>query len=71
MKPLNVSVIDIKYRRPGLVKVYFSAEYSDFKLKSVMIYDTLTKKFVSHTKEVELLAAICVALQKPRNIRAH
>ena len=67
MKPLNVDVTDIKYRRPGLVKVEFAAEYDKFIRHGTMVYNTLTQKFVTHTSEVDLLAAICLSLQQPRN----
>ena len=70
MKPLNVDVMDIKYRRPGLVKVEFVAEYEEFFRSGTVVYDSLAKSFITHTTDVELLAAICVSLQQPRNRKA-
>jgi hypothetical protein len=67
MKPLSVDIVDIKYRRPGLVKIEFIAEYPNFNSRGTMVYDTLSKNFVTHTGEVELLAAICKSLQQPRS----
>ena len=70
MKPLNVEVEDIKYRRPGLVKVEFMAEYPDAIRRGTLVYNTIDKQFVTHTDDVELLAAICVSLQQPRTRKA-
>lgn len=70
MKPLNLEVTDIKYRRPGLAKVEFVAEYPDFVRRGTMVYDTVKQHFITHTYEVELLAAICISLQQPRNRKA-
>jgi hypothetical protein len=69
MKPSNVEVLDIKYRRPGLNKVEFQAEYPGYYRRGTVVYDTKTKTFVTHNKDVELLAAICTDLytQKYRN----
>ena len=66
MAPLHVEVTDIKYRRPGLSKVEFFATYKNFCRRGTVVYDTVNKKFVTHTRDVELLAAVCTSLQRPR-----
>ena len=66
MVPLHVEVTDIKYRRPGLNKIEFFATYKNFCRRGTVIYDTVNKKFVTHTKDIDLLAAVCVSLQRPR-----
>jgi hypothetical protein len=66
MAPLHIEVTDIKYRRPGLSKVEFFATYEGFTRRGTVVYDTVNKQFVTHTKDVELLAAVCVSLQRPR-----
>ena len=64
MKPLNVEIIDIKFRRPGLTKISFIAAYRDYVRRGVVVYDTNTKKFVTHNRDIEVLAALCVGLQR-------
>lgn len=66
MAPLHVEVTDIKYRRPGLNKVEFLATYPGFSRRGTVVYDTVNKKFITHRKDIELLAAVCVSLQRPR-----
>jgi hypothetical protein len=65
MNILHAEVTDIRYRRPGLTKLSFTAEYPGYTRRGVVIYDTVKQKFVTHTKNINLLAAICVALQRP------
>lgn len=65
MKPLHVEVTDIKYRRPGLTKISFVATYSDYTRRGVVVYDTVAHQFITHTRDIEVLAAICIALQRP------
>jgi hypothetical protein len=67
MDPLHVEVTDIRYRRPGLTKVSFIATYPDYTRRGEVVYDTIKKIFVTHTKDIALLAAICVDLQRPRS----
>lgn len=70
MKPLNVEVVDIKYRRPGLSKVDFVAQYPEFIRRGTIVYDNVNQVFLTHNRAIELLAAVCACLQKPRTKRA-
>ena len=70
MKPLNVDLIDIKYRRPGLTKIDFLATYNGYYRRGTVVYNTVSKQFVTHTKSVDLLAAVCASLQQPNYKRA-
>lgn len=64
MKPISVTVTDLLYRRPGLNKINFIAEYKQFKRRGTVVYDTINGKFLSHTSDIELLAEICRSLSK-------
>jgi hypothetical protein len=66
MKPLIVEVIDIKYRRPGLNKLQFEAVYPQYRRRGTVVYDINTQHFLTHTSDIELLAALCTSLQRPR-----
>jgi len=66
MKPLYAEVIDIKYRRPGLNKVEFLAEYPGYFRRGTIVYDIGKQHFLTHTKDVDLLVAVCTSLQQPR-----
>ena len=66
MKPTNVEILDLLFRRPGLNKIVFSAEYGDYTRRGTVVYDTLNKKFLTHTGDIVLLAEICLSLRKPR-----
>jgi len=65
MKPFNVSILDIKYRRPGINMVKFHAVYPEYVRRGTVFYDTQAQHFLTHTKDIELLAAICTSLQQP------
>ncbi len=65
MKPYSVSIDGLLYRRPGLNKIKFTADYGLYKRRGAVVYDTINRKFLSHTSDIELLAAICVALSTP------
>ena len=67
MVPLRVEVTDLKYRRPGLTKIEFFATYVQFSRRGAVVYDTINKKFVTHTRDIDLLSAVCVSLQRPRH----
>jgi hypothetical protein len=69
MNPLRVKVEDIKYRRPGLTKIDFVAEYSGYTRRGTVVYDTTKQQFITHTKDIGLLAAICIDLQTPSRRR--
>jgi hypothetical protein len=62
MKPISVIITGLMYRRPGLNKVSFSADYGKFKRRGTVVYDTVNGKFLSHTYDIELLAQICALL---------
>jgi hypothetical protein len=62
MKPLSVLITGLMYRRPGLNKIGFIADYGKFKRRGTIVYDAVNSKFLSHTYDIELLAQICVML---------
>ncbi len=68
MKPLSVSIDGLLYRRPGLNKIKFTADYELFKRRGTIVFDTINQKFLSHNADIELLAAVCVALSTPNKI---
>lgn len=70
MKPLNVEVVDIRYRRPGLNKVDFIATYPDYIRRGTVVFDTVKQHFLTHTSSIELLAEVCLSLQRPRYNKA-
>jgi len=70
MKPLNLEITDVLFRRPGLNKVSFLATYQGYFRRGTVTYDTVNKQFVTHTKDVELLAHLCNQLQRPRHSKA-
>jgi len=70
MKPLSVEITDIKYKRPGLTKVEFSAAYPMYIRRGTIVYDTKAQHFLTHTRDIELLRAVCVGLQNPHQNQA-
>lgn len=66
MKLYNVDILQVRFRRPGLSKIDFVARYDGYFRRGTVVYDTISQKFLSHTKDVDLLAGICTNLQKPR-----
>ena len=70
MRLLNVDITDIKYRRPGLNRIEFEATYTNCRRTGVVVYDTVSQKFLTHTRDVELLAALCTSLQRPYTNKA-
>ena len=70
MRLVKVDITDIKYRRPGLNRIEFEATYTHCRRKGVVVYDTLSKQFLTHTREVDLLAALCISLQRPYTKKA-
>lgn len=65
MVPLHTEIVGIKYRRPGLTKIDFIAEYNGYTRRGTVIYDTVNKKFISHSGDINLLASVCTSLQAP------
>lgn len=71
MKPLYINILNVEYRRPGKSKVSFLASYGDYFRRGVVLYDTVAQRFLSHNKDLDLLAAVCEGLQKPRYSKAY
>lgn len=65
MKPLYIEIIGIEYRRPGLNRINFFAEYPGYQRRGTIVYDTRNQHFLTHTKDINLLAAVCISLQQP------
>jgi len=66
MKLINVDVLKIRYRRPGLSKIDFLAQYEGYLRRGTLVYDTVDQKFITHTKDIVLLSEICTSLQRPK-----
>jgi len=66
MKPYNVEVLNIRYQRPGINKLDFTAQYDGYTRRGTVIYDTIAKQFMSHNSDIDLLAGLCINLQQPR-----
>jgi len=64
MDILNVSIDKLQYRRPGLSKISFTVSYRHYKRRGTVIYDTVNKKFLSHTSDLKLLAVVCASLSR-------
>lgn len=65
MKPTSVDILNIRYRRPGITMIDFLADYGDFLRRGTVTYDTINQIFLSHNRSVDLLASLCLSLQKP------
>jgi hypothetical protein len=70
MKPLNVEIIDSWYRRPGLSKVKFIADYGIYMRRGTVVFDTNKQHFLTHRSDIDLVYAVCVALREPKNNKA-
>ncbi len=66
MKLLHIEVTDIEYRRPGLNRVKFFAVYPGYQRRGTIVYNTQNQHFLTHTKDIDLLVAVCTSLQQPR-----
>lgn len=66
VKLKSVSVDELLFRRPGITKIVFTADYGSIKRRGVVQYDTIDKKFLTHNDAIELLANICLELGEPR-----
>ena len=67
MKPLNVDIMYVEYHRPGKSKIGFLAFYEGYLRRGAVLYDTVKQHFLSHTRDIQLLAAVCEGLQKPKH----
>jgi hypothetical protein len=65
MKPINLDVVDIRYRRPGLNKFDFVATYPEYYRRGTVVYDTIKQQFLTHNGDLELLLELCLSLQRP------
>lgn len=61
----SVKILNITYRRPGISQLRFIADYGPVKRRGTIRFDTLEGKFVSHNKDINLLALICTELRNP------
>ena len=58
----NVKVVDVTYNRNGLTKIHFVATYPSYRRRGIIVYNTISDLFCSHTNEIRLLADVCDAL---------
>jgi hypothetical protein len=65
MKLKSVEINDLLFRRPGITKIMFTADYGTVKRRGAVIYDTVAMKFLTNTSEIVLLAELGLALRKP------
>jgi len=63
MAPRELKVISLSYRRPGLNHIKFIADYGSYKRRGILIYDTVSGKFLSHTSDIKLILMVCQYLQ--------
>jgi hypothetical protein len=68
MKLESIKIDDIQFRRPGITKIFFTANYGKHQRRGEIQYDTVTKQFLSHTSEIKLLSMICALLQEPTKV---
>lgn len=65
---LSVTIDDLQYKRPGLNKILFTAYYHNYARRGTIVYDSVGKKFMSHNKDIDLLAAVCKGLSQSANL---
>lgn len=64
MKLISVVITDVMFRRPGLNKICFIADYGVVRRRGTVVYDIINGKFLTHTSDIELLAALCISISK-------
>lgn len=65
MKLKSVVINDLQFRRPGITKIFFTADYGPMVRRGEIKYDTREKKFLTHLSDIELLSAVCYLLREP------
>lgn len=60
---LSLEVTDVSYTTPGHTMVCFRARYPMYTRRGKIAYNVGRKVFMSHNKEVRLLADACVKLR--------
>lgn len=68
MKLKSITIDDLQFRRPGITKIFFTADYGSIRRRGEIVYDTRTKKFLTHTSEIKLLSEVCVLLREPPKV---
>ena len=68
MKLKNAIVKDILFRRPGINKIEFIADYGDYKRRGVIHYDTTKKCFITHANDLELIASLMLYLRSGKSV---
>jgi hypothetical protein len=69
MKPISITIDDLQFRRPGITKIFYTADYGSIKRRGEITYDTRTKKFLSNTSEIQLLSDVCLMLREPSKVK--
>ena len=64
----SVTIEDLQFRRPGLTKISYLVDYGGVKRRGEIIYDTVSKKFLTNVSEIKLLAAVCSLLATPKKV---
>lgn len=67
MKPLNIEIIDIKYRRPNLCNILFVASYNGYWRRGSITYDNKNMIFMSHNKDIDLLTSVITNIRMRHN----
>lgn len=65
MEIKSVSIDNLLFRRPGITKILYTADYGTVKRRGVIMYDVVAKKFLTNTSEIKLLSAVCLLLRRP------
>lgn len=65
MELKSITINNLQFRRPGITKIFFSADYGTVRRRGEILYDTTTKKFLTHTSEIKLLSEVCSLLREP------
>lgn len=61
MRPSKVEVLDFSWQKPGVSRLKFRAQYPGYIRRGTVVYDAEHRRWLSHTKDVSLLAAVCLA----------
>jgi len=61
-----ISAVNLKYKRPGITLLNFTANYPKYKRRGTILFDNVSDTFKTHTSNIELLSKVCVFMQKPK-----
>lgn len=62
---VSVTITFLRFRRPGINKIGFDATYPGYRRRGEVLYDTVSKKFLTHRADIKLLTAVCAQLRHP------